>query len=142
MKENFPIFLCGTMRPLVLIALLFFTVPAEAQIINPGQNIIVSGAPVAVSASGGTCAVTTPAVGGPIAGDITVTGACATTNTITITFLTTAPNHWVCDIHDVTTAANGNNAVQIATGESTTTAVFQTNTITANDHLRFKCRAF
>jgi|SRR5580765_113543 len=82
----------------------------------------------------------TTRVGGPTAGRYTsvTAGSCAIT--ITMGLSTAAPNGWMCDATDLTTAADAGNILQ--TGGSTTTAIMTEGTVVANDVIAFKCTGY
>jgi hypothetical protein len=99
--------------------------------------IIASTVPTSVFA-GGTCAGGSLA-GGATAGTATLTGACAATNTWTLSVMPTAPTGYSCDADDRTTPA----ALVQQTSTSATTAVFTfSGTTGATDVLQYKCVAY
>jgi hypothetical protein len=91
------------------------------------SGYIGAGSKPTLAASGGTCAVAGTQTGGNTVGTMTLSGACASTNTVTLgasgTTLPTAPNGWTCTFNDQTTAADANN---LHTTSSTTTSVTAT----------------
>jgi len=77
-------------------------------------------------------------VGGATIGSFNsgTTGTC----TVTLTFLTTAPNAWFCDAQNQTTFASFAN-IMFQNGGSTTTAVL-TGTTVSGDVIKFACFAY
>lgn len=78
--------------------------------------------------------------GGATAGQYTSVTAGSCTVTITMGNSATAPAHWVCDAHDLTTVADANN-VTMGTS-TTTTANLVEGTVAANDVIAFKCTGY
>ena len=110
---------------------------------NPGRilasgQIESSGSQPTAAGAGGTC--TTGAIaGGANAGTVTLTGACAATNTITLTFPTASATGWACDATDRNTPAT---LIQ-ETATTTTTAVMTVAATTgATDVVQYKCTAY
>lgn len=88
--------------------------------------------------AGGTCAGTV-IVGGKN-GTVTLTGACAATNTLTLSVMPTQKHGYTCEAHDRTTPATLVNQ----TGGSTTSAVFTfaATTSGSTDVIQYDCRGF
>jgi hypothetical protein len=130
------------MRLLVLIALLFATVAAEAQLINPPNGLIGTGSPVTIAAAGGTCAAAGTQIGGTTVGTIALSGTCAATNTITLgasgTTLPVAPHGWNCIFNDETTAADANNLHKTSSTTTSVTATW-TGAGVSGDVIDFTC---
>lgn len=117
--------------------------------VSSGGNLIGSAAASQVTAAvftstgtkptsvfaGGTCAGGT-LVGGAVAGTATLTGACAATNTWTLSVMPTVTNGYACTANDRTTPA----AILQETSTSTTTAVFTfSGTTGATDVIQYHC---
>jgi hypothetical protein len=100
---------------------------AQGIIAPTGPWLIGGGAPVTLAAAGGTCAVAGTQTGGLTIGTMTLSGACASTNTVTLgasgTTMPPAPHGWNCVFNDQTTGADANN---LHTTSSTTTSVTAT----------------
>lgn len=108
----------------------------QSNLITFKAAAFVSGgtAPTAAG-SGGTCA-TGAIAGGPSSGTITLTGACAVTNTVTITFPFTSTTGYNCAMEDRTAPS----VLFQQTSVSTTTAVLtSTGTSGATDVLQYAC---
>jgi len=100
-----------------------------------GAAIVSKGTKPTATGSGGTCAAGTVA-GGAIAGTVTLTGVCASTDTLALTGMPAATTGFVCDAADRTNGVL--NLVQTAT--TTTSATFTFNASTgATDVIQFKC---
>ena len=99
------------------------------------QAIVAQGTKPTATGAGGTCAVGSVA-GGAIGGTITLSGACAATNTITLSGMPVVPSGYNCDAIDRTTPA-----IQLMeTSTTATTAVFTLlGTTGATDVIQFKC---
>lgn len=111
---------------------------------NPGRVLVAgqiesSGSVPTAAGSGGTCA-TGAIAGGANAGTVTLTGVCAATNTITLTFKTASATGWGC------VAANRAAATTILTETSTTTttAVLTVSGVStgATDVIQYACTAY
>jgi hypothetical protein len=105
------------------------------------MGAIESGAgnrPTAAGA-GGTCA-TGAIAGGANAGTVTLTGACAATNTVTLTFPTASATGWSCFASNRTVPAT----LLYETSTTTTTAVLTASGTTsgATDVLQYACTAY
>ncbi len=84
----------------------------------------------------GTCAMTSVS-GGNTSGKLSVTSACSS-QTITLTFATTASNGWMCPrFADITTPAD-----TWAETSSTTTSITMTGSAAASDVIEFMCTAY
>jgi hypothetical protein len=94
--------------------------------------LISDGSPPTLS---GTCSVGTQ-TGGNTAGTFKAAGPCST-ETVVLTFATTAPTGWVCGAHDQTTPADSMNQTA-----STATTCTLTGTIASGDVIAFDARAF
>jgi hypothetical protein len=91
----------------------------------------------APAASGGTCAAAGAQTGNQVTGTIALSGACAATNTVTLTFAIHAPTAWACGQLTDQTAPT---ILFPQTGKSATTAVFTAQgTSGAADVLSFHC---
>jgi hypothetical protein len=75
-------------------------------------------------------------VGGGTAGKITTVGSTSCTTIVTLGDTATAPNGWMCNVHDITTSADYYNPHITSTA---TTATIVTGTIVAGDVLEFGC---
>ena len=111
---------------------------------NPGRVLIAgqiesSGSVPTAAGAGGTCA-TGAIAGGANAGTVTLTAACAATNTITLTFKTAAATGWACFAGNRNVPAN---LIQ-ETSTSTTTAVLTAagTTSGATDVIQYACTAY
>jgi hypothetical protein len=116
---------------------------------NPGRVLVAgqiesSGSVPTAAGAGGTCA-TGAIAGGANAGTVTLTGACANTNTVTLTFKTAAATGWACNLRDRTAPAAQLNE----TSTTTSTAVFTLSTTLtgstatgATDVLQYDCTAY
>lgn len=111
---------------------------------NPGRimaqgQIESAGSQPTAAGSGGTCA-TGAVAGGANAGTVTLTGACAAANTVTLTFLTASSTGWSCFASDRTLPT----ALLYETSTSTTTAVLTVSGATtgATDVLQYACTAY
>lgn len=102
-----------------------------------GKGIALGAAQIAIGTQTISGCSLTDALGGAWAGSFKsgTSGTC----TVTITPGFTAPNGFVCDAHDLTTAAEANNVVQ--TSYTTTTATISGTTVSA-DLITWKCAAF
>jgi hypothetical protein len=78
--------------------------------------------------------------GGATKGRFTTSGSTSCTSIVTMGDGDTAPNHWACTAHDLTTAADYNNPQVLTT--TTTTATIVTGTIVANDVIEFSCDGY
>lgn len=111
---------------------------------NPGRilaagQIESSGSQPTAAGSGGAC--TTGAIaGGANAGTITLTAACAATNTITLTFKTASATGWACFANDRGSATTLLNE----TTTTTTTAVLTVTGIAsgATDVIQYACTGY
>jgi hypothetical protein len=89
------------------------------------------------SASGGTCAAAGAQTGNQVSGTVALSGACAATNTVTLTFVIQAPTGWMCGQLTDRTAPT---ILFPQTSSSQTTAVFTAQgTSGASDVLSFHC---
>ena len=110
---------------------------------NPGRilasgQIESSGSQPTAAGAGGTC-TTGAVVGGANAGTVTLTAACAATDTITLTFPTASATGWACDATDRNVPAT---LIQ-ETATTTTTAVMTVAAATgATDVVQYKCTAY
>jgi hypothetical protein len=99
-----------------------------------------SAAPTAAG-GGGTCA--TGAVAGNVAaGTITLTGACATTNTITLTFATAAPTGYNCDLKVRNTPAAAIGQTSVTSTTISVFTVFGATPTGATDVVQFVCSLY
>jgi hypothetical protein len=99
------------------------------------QAIIAQGTKPTAAGSGGTCA-TGAVAGGAIGGTVTLTGACAATNTIALSGLPAVPTGYICHASDRTTPA-----IQLVENATTTTSVtFDVlGTTGGTDVIQFDC---
>jgi hypothetical protein len=111
---------------------------------NPGRILVAgqiesSGSVPTAAGSGGTCA-TGAIAGGANAGTVTLTAACAATDTVTLTFKTAAATGWSCFAMNRNTPAN----LMQETSTSTTTAVLAAagTTSGATDVIQYDCTAY
>lgn len=111
---------------------------------NPGRVLVAgqiesSGSPPTAAGSGGTCA-TDGIAGGANAGTVTLSAACAATNTITLTFKTASATGWSCFANDRGSATTLINE----TSTTTTTAVLTVSGVTsgATDVIQYACTAY
>ena len=111
---------------------------------NPGRilaagQIESSGSPPTAAGAGGTCATTT-VVGGANAGTVVLSGVCAATNTVTLTFKTASATGWACFAANRNTPAT----LLIETSTTTTTAVLTVSgtSSVAADVMQYACTAY
>jgi len=99
-------------------------------------SFLHGGAAPTAAGTGGFSTIAAP-TGGASAGEFIATSTAS--GTVTLTFAKSAPTHYVCDAHDVTTAANRN--VLNQSGGAANTAIFTTdaNSVTSGDVFRYKC---
>jgi len=89
------------------------------------------------SAAGGTCAAAGAQTGNQKTGTVTLSGACAATNTVTLTFVINAPTGWACGRLTDQTAPT---ILFPQTSTTATTAIFTAQgTSGAADVLSFNC---
>lgn len=94
------------------------------------------GTPPVVSVTGTSCAISTNATGGPIAGTFVQTGG--TSCTFTITFPGKAPGGWFCAVIDLTTPAD----TVKAASTTTTTWVSGASTVVTADTFQYECTGY
>jgi hypothetical protein len=105
--------------------------PVGPAYVNIGATFTASGCANSTLAGGSTAGTYKSVTAGSCSVVITFGGTTAPI---------TATNGWVCDAHDITTAADANNVYQ--TASSTTTATLTEGTVAANDVVVFKCQGY
>jgi hypothetical protein len=98
---------------------------------------VSSNGTAAVLSGTGACGTITTQVGGSWAGSAKCTAATAA-STLTITFVTTQPNGYVCNVYDETTRAN----LFQQTSHTTTACVLTATSVTQNDVFVFSAIGF
>jgi hypothetical protein len=112
------------------------TIKGATQNVILGSALISAGTAPTATGSGGTCA--TGAVGpGAIAGSVTLTGVCASTNTITLSGMPAVTTGYSCNVNDRTAVTVG---LLHETSTTQTTVVFTwVGTSGATDVIGFEC---